>query len=104
MSKKLPYARIERWDAEHYIISYAPVEVQHGEDTCEEYTMTVIVAEVTKAALVDVLVRRHYSVSDEFGILRQRDTKPEEFAQYNAIVEAIKAEAAGVLNALGYDD
>lgn len=100
----LPFAKIERWDAEHYIISYKPVEVQRGEENVEEYTMTVIVTEVTKAALVDTLVRRHYSVSDEFGILRQRDTKPDEFAQYNEIAETIKAEVDNVLKALGYDD
>lgn len=39
------------------------------------------------------LVRRRYSQDDEFSVLRQRDTKPEEFAEYNAYVEACKAEA-----------
>ncbi len=29
---------------------------------------------------------------DELAILRQRDIKPEEFAEYNAFVEQIKAE------------
>ena len=37
-------------------------------------------------------IREVYSVDDELAILRQRDTKPEEFAEYNAIVEKIKAE------------
>lgn len=37
-------------------------------------------------------IREVYSVDDELAILRQRDTKPEEFAEYNRIVEAIKAE------------
>ena len=37
-------------------------------------------------------IRGIYSVDDELAILRQRDTKPEEFAEYNAIVERIKAE------------
>ena len=37
-------------------------------------------------------IRAIYSVDDELAILRQRDTKPEEFAEYNRIVEAIKAE------------
>lgn len=37
-------------------------------------------------------IREFYSVDDEIAILRQRDTKPEEFAEYNAFVEQIKAE------------
>ncbi len=41
-------------------------------------------------------IREVYSVDDELAILRQRDTKPEEFAAYNAFVEQIKAEERGV--------
>lgn len=41
-------------------------------------------------------IRERYSVDDELAILRQRDTKPEEFAEYNAFVEAIKAEERAV--------
>ena len=41
-------------------------------------------------------IREVYSVDDELAILRQRDTKPEEFEQYNAFVEQIKAEERGV--------
>ena len=37
-------------------------------------------------------VRAVYSIDDELAILRQRDTKPEEFAAYNAFVERIKPE------------
>lgn len=37
-------------------------------------------------------IRERYSVDDELAILRQRDTKPEEFAEYNEFVEQIKAE------------
>ena len=37
-------------------------------------------------------IRAVYSVDDELAILRQRDTKPEEFEEYNAFVEQIKAE------------
>ena len=40
-------------------------------------------------------IRAIYSVDDELAILRQRDTKPEEFSEYNRVVEAIKAEERG---------
>ena len=35
-------------------------------------------------------IREVYSIDDELAILRQRDSKPEEFAEYNAFVEKIK--------------
>ena len=41
-------------------------------------------------------IRQKYSIDDELAILRQRDTKPEEFAEYNAFVEQIKAEERAV--------
>ena len=37
-------------------------------------------------------IREKYSVDDELAFLRQRDTKPDEFAVYNDFVEGIKAE------------
>ena len=41
-------------------------------------------------------IREVYSIDDELAILRQRDSKPYEFAEYNAFVEQIKAEERGV--------
>lgn len=39
---------------------------------------------------VVVLIRQKYNVNQELAILRQRDTKPEEFAEYNEYVEQCK--------------
>ena len=47
--------------------------------------------------LVDSKIRARYTVSQEFSILRQRDTKPDEFAEYNAYCEQCKAEARAEL-------
>ena len=35
-------------------------------------------------------IRERYSVDDELAILRQRDSKPEEFQEYFDFVESIK--------------
>ena len=43
--------------------------------------------------LVEYKIRKKYSVSAELAILRQRDTKPEEFAEYNAYCEQCKVQA-----------
>ena len=40
-------------------------------------------------------IRERYSVDDELAILRQRDSKPDEFAAYNEFVERIKVEERG---------
>ena len=37
-------------------------------------------------------IRQIYSIDDEIAIIRQRDTKPEEFSAYNQLVEKIKTE------------
>ena len=43
-------------------------------------------------ALIEKKIRKSYSLSAELAILRQRDNKPEEFAQYNEYVEQCKKE------------
>lgn len=43
--------------------------------------------------LVENKIRARYSMSAELAILRQRDTKPEEFTEYNAYCEQCKAQA-----------
>lgn len=44
------------------------------------------------------LIRQRYSVNQELAILRQRDTKPVEFAEYNEYVEQCKSEAKSEFN------
>ena len=43
--------------------------------------------------LVSRLIRERYSIDDEMAILRQRDTKPEEYETYNAFCEECKTKA-----------
>lgn len=44
-------------------------------------------------ARVDEMIREKYSLSDELAIIRQKDSKPAEFAEYNAYAESCKASA-----------
>ena len=39
------------------------------------------------------LIRLRYDINSELAILRQRDSKPDEFAEYNAYCEECKAKA-----------
>lgn len=43
------------------------------------------------------LIRKKYNVNQELAILRQRDTKPEEFAEYNKYVEKCKEQVKNEL-------
>lgn len=36
-------------------------------------------------------IRKKYTINDELAILRQRDSKPQEFNEYNSYVEKCKA-------------
>lgn len=45
------------------------------------------------------LIREKYDLDDECAILRQRYTKPDEFAEYNTYVEQCKLTAKTILSA-----
>lgn len=65
----------------------------NADDYEEVDEMPVAFDEAAYKAAVERLIRERYTVADELGILRQRDTKPQEFAEYNAFAEACKAKA-----------
>ncbi|MBR5845500.1 MAG: hypothetical protein IKY65_04495 [Rikenellaceae bacterium] len=48
-------------------------------------------------AIVISKIRKQYTVNQELAILRQKDSKPEEFAEYDDFVEQCKAEAKAEL-------
>lgn len=56
------------------------------EDNAEAYYW----ASVDYGEAVDTEIRKRYSVSQEFAILRQKDEKPEEYAEYFSYCEACK--------------
>ena len=41
-------------------------------------------------------IRERYSIDDELAILRQRDSKPEEYQEYFDYVEGVKAEERAI--------
>ena len=52
----------------------------------------------TYEQLVIAKIRTKYSVDEELAILRQRDTKPEEFAEYNEFCELCKIKVKSQFN------
>ena len=55
--------------------------------------MSIFEQKMSYSATVSSLIRKRYSVNDELAILRQRDSKPDEFAEYNTYCEQCKAKA-----------
>lgn len=47
----------------------------------------------TYGGRVDSMIRERFSLSEELAILRQRETKPAEFAEYDAFCEKCKRRA-----------
>ena len=106
--------RVERLDAQTARVNYnvevgeetveAPADPETGEPGGEPDTHPIYTCQsvnvpypVERGALVDAMIRTRYSVSEEFAVLRQRDTKPDEFAAYNAFAESCKAWASDAL-------
>lgn len=62
-------------------------------DSFEESDAVPACTSAQYAERVNDLIRERYSISQELAILRQRDTKPQEFAEYNAYAEECKRKA-----------
>lgn len=44
------------------------------------------------------LIRKRYTQNDEFAILRQKDRKPDEYAEYDSYCEQCKTQAKTLFN------
>ena len=99
-----PGTRLENWNNEYMRLVMNPVEktyvnvvMSNNDEPPQEETITEWEAEtllipkpVTYETVVEALIRTRYTVSDEFGFLRQREQKPDEFEVYNIFVEECK--------------
>ena len=95
---------VEKYSSYQYMINYNIEQVSRVID--EETTITewqsdsVIVPNLNYGTIVDTMVREKYNLSEELAILRQRDTKPEHFQEYNDYVEECKYIASTILDNL----
>lgn len=78
-------------------IAYSDFDITGGKYIFNESRYnTRIEAEKEKESIInyktqiDELIREKYSINDEIAILRQRDTKSDEFNEYFEFVESIK--------------
>ena len=92
--------------------NYTKVEIDDKYSDCqasdfdEDLKLNLDKYNARKQALADeeyenkivALIRKKYNVNQELAILRQRDAKPEEFAEYNKYVEQCKEQVKNVHN------
>lgn len=67
-------------------------------DSFEEVDNIPEISSIDYNEEVNNLIRQKYSLSEELAILRQRDTKPEEFSEYNTYAEECKAKVKLLMN------
>lgn len=58
---------------------------------------------IDKRSIVSSLMKLKYSIDDELAIQRQKDSKPEEFNDYNAYAEECKIIADEILNKINQE-
>lgn len=56
-----------------------------------------VFVKITKRELVPALIRTKYLPADETAIIRQQESKPEEYEEWNAFAEECKAKADAIL-------
>lgn len=87
-TKKVKLGWIVRWNA-----------VEHTEDerVVVTYNETLMHERPDYSSVASMLIHTRYSRDAELAIQRQRDRKPEVFAEYDAFCEDCKAEAKTIL-------
>ncbi len=55
---------------------------------------------ITREQMIANVIGARYSIDDQIAILRQKDTKPEEWAAFNAFAEQVKADVTAEYAAL----
>ena len=68
----------------------------------EPEPVEIKITEAEYPSFVAMKIHEKYSVDDELAILRQRDEKPEEYAEYFAFCEKVKSEVRRLIK--GEDD
>ena len=84
----------------NFNIKEAEVEIEGNKQAGFEYDFIQFVGDPDYGKFVSHIIRMKYSTSDELALLRQRETKPEKFAEYNAFCEGVKVMVKNDINSL----
>ena len=93
-----------KWIVSEVISSEKVTYNYRGEEKSHYRYRVVMVRRPSRQNYVELVkrkIKKKYSTDDEMAILRQRDTKPDEFNAYNAYVEQCKVQAKQELGITG---
>lgn len=97
---RIYYNEIEDTETSSYI-NDANIEVI---DSYTIYKYNILdIDSIDKRSIVSSLMKLKYSIDDELAIQRQKDSKPEEFDDYNAYAEECKIIADEILNKINQE-
>ena len=97
---RIYYNEIEDTETSSYI-NDANIEVI---DSYTIYKYNILdIDSIDKRSIVSSLMKLKYSIDDELAIQRQRDSKPEEFNDYNVYAEECKIIADEILNKINQE-
>ena len=97
---RIYYNEIEDTETSSYI-NDANIEVI---DSYTIYKYNILdIDSIDKRSIVSSLMKLKYSIDDELAIQRQKDSKPEEFNDYNAYAEECKIIADEILNKINQE-
>ena len=91
-----------RYDSTTYMVNFNVVEETtkdwDNNDIIQYKAEYILVPALDKETIVNELIRRKYTLSEELAILRQRDSKVDEFTEYNTFAEECKNLANEILS------
>jgi hypothetical protein len=98
-----PKILIEDWNDKYVRLIINPVLTKMKDNSGNVQSDDIWVADTllvekpySRNSVIEALIRTRYTISDELGILRQRNTKPDEFQDYNEFVENCKTIATNL--------
>ncbi len=85
---ELPNRKVE---GKYYFVDDANIIIREAtEEEIKALEKSLIMDAQSYKESIICAIREKYSVDDELAILRQRDTKPDEFEEYFKFVEGVK--------------
>ena len=63
----------------------------------DEEAIAITITKDEYPSYVSMKIHEKYSVDDEIAVIRQKEEKPEEYAEYYAYCEMVKAEAKALI-------
>ena len=97
-SSKVRPDKVAPWDGQKMVVRYNITEVPDGEEGVKYEYDEVLVAEVSRKAIIEAIVRVRYTESDEIALAFGREADAEKIAAHEEYVAQAKVWADEILS------